>query len=169
MSQPTTGILLNSTAPSPPAGNQNVKPQSDGATPQQSITLYPQKATASLLGVVKPDGTTITVDGSGMISAAGLATATIFLDTTDNVTLWKMTIASGAPVFTKVTSGVGVSGILFADSTGLAIGMTISGGGPVYTVLSSGFGPSSLTFTDTVDGSSWSLSFSGAAPVFTLI
>lgn len=69
MSQPTTSILLNSTIPAAPTGNQNVKPQSDGATPQQSISLYPQKATSSLLGVVVPDGTTITVDGAGVISA----------------------------------------------------------------------------------------------------
>lgn len=70
MSQPTTSILLNSTAPGAPAGNQNVKPQSDGATPLQSITLYPQKATSSLLGVVKPDGTTTTVASDGTLSAA---------------------------------------------------------------------------------------------------
>lgn len=70
MPAPTTSILLNSTTPAAPGGNQNVKPQSDGATPQQSISFYPQKATASLLGVVKPDGTTITVASDGTLSAA---------------------------------------------------------------------------------------------------
>jgi len=68
MSQPTTGILLNSTNPSAPAGNQNVKPQSDGAVPMQSVSFYPQPATDSLLGVVKPDGTTIIIADDGTIS-----------------------------------------------------------------------------------------------------
>jgi hypothetical protein len=78
MSQPTTSILLNSTSPAAPAGNQNVKPQTDGATPLQSITMYPQQATNALLGVSKPDGTTITIDPTtGKLSAAlpaGMAT-----------------------------------------------------------------------------------------------
>jgi hypothetical protein len=78
MSQPTTSILLNSTAPAAPSGNQNCVPATDGATPLQSITLAPQKATSSLLGVVKPDGTTITVDGTGKLSAiAVVAPATV--------------------------------------------------------------------------------------------
>ncbi|MHB1673766.1 MAG: hypothetical protein ACYCSP_05895 [Acidobacteriaceae bacterium] len=80
MSQPTTGILLNSTAPAAPAGNQNVKPQSDGATPLQSISFYPQPATAALLGVVKPDGTSITVDATGKISAVGGSGPTVTHD-----------------------------------------------------------------------------------------
>jgi hypothetical protein len=69
MSQPTTSINFNSTSPAAPTGNQNVKPQSDGATPQASVTFYPQVATDSLLGVVKPDGTTITITDDGVISA----------------------------------------------------------------------------------------------------
>jgi hypothetical protein len=73
MPDPTVSIFLNSITPAAPTGNQNVKPQTDNAKPQQSITLYPQKATASLLGVVKPDGTTITVDGTGTISALQLS------------------------------------------------------------------------------------------------
>jgi hypothetical protein len=80
MSEPTVGILLNSTNPAPPTGNQNVKPQSDGAIPQQSISFYPQKATSSLLGVVVPDGTTITVDGTGKISAPAVGVAGITID-----------------------------------------------------------------------------------------
>jgi hypothetical protein len=71
MANPTTSILLNSTNPAPPTGNQNAKPQTDGLTPLQSITMYPQKATASLLGVVVPDNTTITIDGTGKISSSG--------------------------------------------------------------------------------------------------
>jgi hypothetical protein len=69
MSQPTTGILLNSTNPPPPDGNQNVKPQSNGAIPLQEVTFFPQVATGGLLGVVKPDGTTILVGPDGTLSA----------------------------------------------------------------------------------------------------
>jgi hypothetical protein len=69
MSQPTVAILFSSTTPPAPTGDQNVKPQTDGAVPQQSISFYPQKATSSLRGTVKPDGVTTSVDGSGVISA----------------------------------------------------------------------------------------------------
>jgi hypothetical protein len=50
-----------------PTGNQDVKPQSDGGTPQANVSFYPQVATDSLLGVVKADGTTITIE-DGVIS-----------------------------------------------------------------------------------------------------
>lgn len=71
MPAPTTSIYLNSTDPAAPTGNQNVKPQTDGATPQQSITFYPQQATPDLLGVVVPDGVTITVDDTGKLTSVG--------------------------------------------------------------------------------------------------
>jgi hypothetical protein len=77
MPPPTTSIGLSPTIPAPPTGNQNVFPQSDGGQPLQKISFYPQKATTSLLGVVVPDNTSITVDGTGKISAAiptGVAT-----------------------------------------------------------------------------------------------
>lgn len=69
MPTPTLSIFLNSTTPAAPAGNQNVKPQSNGGAPLDSVSFYPQKATSSLLGVVKPDGSTTAVDVSGAISA----------------------------------------------------------------------------------------------------
>jgi hypothetical protein len=69
MSQPTTSIGFSPTIPAPPTGNQNTIPQSDNGAPLQKVSQYPQKATASLLGVVVPDGTSTTVDGTGMISA----------------------------------------------------------------------------------------------------
>lgn len=50
-----------------PTVNQDVKPQSDGGTPQANVSFYPQVATDSLLGVVKADGTTITIE-DGVIS-----------------------------------------------------------------------------------------------------
>lgn len=43
--------------------------QTDGATPQDSRTIYPKTATTSLRGVVKPDGTSITITADGTISA----------------------------------------------------------------------------------------------------
>jgi hypothetical protein len=69
VSQPTTGIRLNSTNPAAPDGNQNVKPQSDGSVPLQSVTFYPQPATDGLLGVVRPDGVTILVGPDGTLSS----------------------------------------------------------------------------------------------------
>lgn len=69
MPPPTTGLYLNQTVPAVPSGNQAIVFQSDGATPEQSSTGYPQIATDTLLGVVKPDGTSITIDGTGTISA----------------------------------------------------------------------------------------------------
>jgi hypothetical protein len=69
MPTPTLSIFLNSATPAAPAGNQNVKPQSNGSAPLDSVSFYPQKATASLLGVIKPDGSTTAVDVSGAISA----------------------------------------------------------------------------------------------------
>lgn len=49
MSAPTTSIFLNSTTPAPPTGKQNVVFQSDGATPEQSISAYVDAATKLLL------------------------------------------------------------------------------------------------------------------------
>jgi hypothetical protein len=72
MSAPTTSILLNQVIPAAPTGDQNVTFVSDSGTPLQSITAYPKKATTSLRGAVKPDGTTITVDGTGKISASAV-------------------------------------------------------------------------------------------------
>jgi hypothetical protein len=69
MSEPTTGVYFNSTDPAAPANNQNVVPQTDGATPLQSITFAPQAATPDLLGVVKPDNITTSVAADGTLSA----------------------------------------------------------------------------------------------------
>lgn len=69
MSQPTTGVYFNSTDPPAPAGFQNAVPQSDGATPEQALTFYPQAATPDLLGVVKPDNVTTSVAADGTLSA----------------------------------------------------------------------------------------------------
>jgi hypothetical protein len=68
MSAPTTGEFLNQTTPPATTGDQTVIFQSDGATPLQSITAVPKRATGSLFGTVKPDGTSIVIAG-GVISA----------------------------------------------------------------------------------------------------
>jgi len=89
MPAPTTSIRLSSTTPAAPSGNQNVVPQSDGGTPQAAISFYPQPATNSLLGVVRPDGSTITVDDEGVISAVGggggggSGSAVLYVDSTE--------------------------------------------------------------------------------------
>jgi hypothetical protein len=70
MSLPTTGIGFSPSTPAAPSGDQNVIPQGDNGTPLEKFSYYPQKATSSLRGTVKPDGTTTSVDGSGNLSAA---------------------------------------------------------------------------------------------------
>lgn len=72
MSNPTTGIGFSPTTPAAPTGNQNVVPQGDNGAPLESFSFAPQKATGSLLGVVKPDGVSIVVDGAGKLTATGV-------------------------------------------------------------------------------------------------
>jgi hypothetical protein len=43
MAEPTTGIYLNQTTPAAATGDQNIVFQTDGSTPQQSITAYPKR------------------------------------------------------------------------------------------------------------------------------
>lgn len=76
MSVPTTSTFWNQTTPAVPSGDQSIVIQSDNATPQDSRTAYPKTATSSLRGVVRPDGTTITIDGEGTISA--ISTPSLF-------------------------------------------------------------------------------------------
>jgi hypothetical protein len=65
-----TAINLTST-PAAPTGNQNVVFQASTYTPSTtSVSAYPQVATSTLLGVVKPDGTSITI-ADGVISSVG--------------------------------------------------------------------------------------------------
>lgn len=73
MSAPTTDILLNQVTPAAPSGDQNVTFVSDGATPLQSITAYPRRATAALYGTTLLPVRTVllTVDGGGSVPATG--------------------------------------------------------------------------------------------------
>jgi hypothetical protein len=72
MSIPTTSTYWNQTTPAVPSGDQSIVIQTDNATPQDSRTGFPKTATASLRGVVKPDGTTIQVDAFGNITAKAM-------------------------------------------------------------------------------------------------
>lgn len=67
MPLPTTGIYFSESFPAAPPGDQVCQPQSNGATPEQSVTFVPQQATIALRGTVKPDGTSITIDPDGTI------------------------------------------------------------------------------------------------------
>jgi hypothetical protein len=84
MPQPTI-INLNDTTPAAPSGCENVKWQVDAGSPRNVSANLPI-ATGSIVGLVKPDGTTITVDGSGVLSAsagAGTGAARLWLGNGD--------------------------------------------------------------------------------------
>jgi hypothetical protein len=76
MPTPSQALAFGTTNPNVPAaptGDQNATFQGNQDGPLLYVSAYPQKATASLRGTVKPDGTTITVDGTGTISALQLS------------------------------------------------------------------------------------------------
>lgn len=72
-------INLNNSTPAAPSAAVNVawqKGASSGTDPASGLPIYPTSAnlpaaTMSELGVVKPDGTSITIDATGKISAPG--------------------------------------------------------------------------------------------------
>jgi hypothetical protein len=134
MSAPTTGEFLNQTTPAAPVGDQTVIFQSDGATPLQSITAVPKRATGSLFGTVKPDGTTIVIAG-GVITAvaaggAQLLTANYTAVTNDTNTLLSFNSATAvtltlpavppAAKWTIAVQNVG-AGVLTVSRNGLLI------------------------------------------------
>lgn len=53
MSDPTVSSYWNQTTPAPPAGDQACVIQTDNAIPQDSRTVYPQRATSALYGTTK--------------------------------------------------------------------------------------------------------------------
>ena len=76
MPTPTTALYLNRTVPAATGGDQNVVFQSDGATPEQSVTAYPQRALKSAGGVytfgtTRPDGVTLDILADGTMFAIG--------------------------------------------------------------------------------------------------
>jgi hypothetical protein len=68
---PTTAVLFSASTPPAPPGNQLALPQTDGGQPAQLVSFVPQLATAAAAGVVRPDGTTITMDADGTIHSVG--------------------------------------------------------------------------------------------------
>lgn len=101
MAQPTTAMQLNSQTPAAPSGNQNVKFQSDGQTPMQSVSAYVPAATTGTLGSVRPDGTTITISDTGVISAAAA--------NSDSVSFGSGSPSSAALVQAKTALGTSVA------------------------------------------------------------
>jgi hypothetical protein len=76
-------INLNDATPAAPTGFENVKWQGDASNPRNVSANVPI-ATGAIVGLVKPDGTTITVDGSGVLSAsagAGTGTSPVWIGT----------------------------------------------------------------------------------------
>jgi hypothetical protein len=76
MPNPTTALAFGTTdphVPAAPTGDQNATFQGNVFGPALYLSAYPQKATASLRGTVKPDGTTTQVDASGNMSLTNTA------------------------------------------------------------------------------------------------
>lgn len=101
MSIPTVGIGFSPTTPAPTDPlDQLAVPQGDNAQPLERFSFTPKKATSSLRGTVKPDGTTMSVDGSGVLSAANggvsVKTANYTAVAADNGTL--LSFADSSPV-----------------------------------------------------------------------
>lgn len=70
MPAPTTGLFLNQTTPAAADGDQNVIFQSDGGTPEQSVSAYPRRALKGdgnvyTLGTTRPDGVTLDIQEDG--------------------------------------------------------------------------------------------------------
>jgi hypothetical protein len=149
VSQPTTGILLNSTSPAPPPGNQNVKPQSDGAVPLQAVTFYPQPATDALLGVVKPDNTTIILGPDGSLST--------FTAGADNLI---QAVQQELYVFGLDTGAANAYLVAQAPPPNIIVGSKI-----VFLALNANTGPSTLTINSSPVGSSAPITKEGNLPL----
>ena len=75
MSAPTTSIAFSLSTPAAPTGDQDIVFQSDGATPQQKVSGYPQRASGSLYGTVLASAAQgvigLVIDGGGSVPATG--------------------------------------------------------------------------------------------------
>ena len=90
MSAPTTDILLNQVTPAPPSGDQNVAFVSDAATPLQSITAYPKRATSSLYGTVTLgiSKVVMVIDGGGSVPLIGAVKRFVQVDFAGTIVGW---------------------------------------------------------------------------------
>jgi hypothetical protein len=171
MPAPTTSIYLNSTTPAAPTGNQNVKPQTDGATPEQSISFYPQQATSDLLGVVKPDGISITVDDTGTISSTSTLSAPVLLitpttETEGLIIRGSNTIAAG---WVQGTSYVlPIAGDSGGDLTEtIAFSSPVTAGNAIVVIVSGADGETDdLTITDSLSNTYTQIALCNQVTVF---
>ncbi len=93
-------INLNNSTPAAPSGAINVawqKGSSSGTDPATGVPIYPVTAnvpiaTTSKVGVVQPDGATVDVNGSGVISVPTATTSQLGLVKPDGTTI---TISGG--------------------------------------------------------------------------
>jgi len=109
MSQPTTSILLNSTSPAAPSGYINAKPQTDGATPQQSITHY----VPNVGGVAAKTAsyTAVAADNGTLVSFNSASAMTLTLPATPPFAVWKIAVQNvGAGVLTVSPNGLNLDG-----------------------------------------------------------
>lgn len=151
-----TEVNLNSTVPSAPAGNQNAVPQAGSPYPDpnnialtiRDVTYYIPAATFALLGVVKPDNTTITIAGDGTITAlSGAGTVT---DVTGTAPI--QSTGGTTPDISVDLATVGTVGVVQPDGSTI----TIDPDGTIHSIA--GTGP---TFVDeevvSGSGTSWTL------------
>ena len=119
----STTINLSSTTPAAPTGTVNAAFQNDGSG---DISANVPIATTSVLGLVRPDGTSITVS-SGVISSAGLtnpmttAGDIIYGGTSGTPTR----LAAGTPGYLLQTNGASAPTWVAAPSGGGGGGMTL--------------------------------------------
>lgn len=144
MSAPTTSILLNQTTPAATSGDQNAVIQSDGATPQQSITITPKRATGPLFGTVKIDQ----LQQESFVYAADTGTANAYVVTLSPAP----TIVAGSEVvFKAANANTGSSTLAVNGGTATAIQRNDG------TALQAGDIPAGGMMTVKYDGSVWKL------------
>jgi hypothetical protein len=156
LSEPSV-INLSSVTPAAPTDTINVEFQADSNNPR-NVSAYVTAATGSSLGIVKPDGTTITVDSHGVITSAG-STPTIPLvlvtpTSTSNALILEGSI--GPPTFVQAevafyspgpattcaftspnTAGNLLLIFIWYQYTGLAPSSVTDSAGNTYTLLAS--------------------------------
>ena len=155
MALPTTSLLLSKTTPAAPAGQQNVVFQSDGATPQQSVSANVPNSGGT---AVKTAGYTAVAGDNGTLLAFNSASAvTLTLPAAPPSAMWRVAVQNvGAGVLTVSRNGLLIdtaaanlvlgqnSGVLvYTDGTNYftergaspslvgVVGLTIDGGGSV--------------------------------------
>ncbi|MDR3723258.1 MAG: hypothetical protein P4K83_02060 [Terracidiphilus sp.] len=97
-------INLNQDVPEPPANAAPVKWQSDesgGDATTRNVSAYIAAASVDVLGVVRPDGSTLSVDDTGTLTATGTLPALVLSAATTASTA----TAGGASALPAMPSG----------------------------------------------------------------